>query len=75
MSATDTVWTDRRYESGVYDVAVERVGDTGRLSVTLVGAISYEIHRESVKLDRADIDAWQKRAVAVITNPDLRAIE
>lgn len=74
MNMTDTVWAQRRYDSGVYDCKVERNGDHGVLTVTLVGTISHVLHRETVQCDRADCDKWRSRAAAVISNPDLREV-
>ena len=75
MTATDVVWTQTRYDSGLYDCQVTRVGDGGRLTVTLVGSINHLLHAEPVKCDRADTDKWRTRCESVISNPDLRVID
>lgn len=69
------VWNETRYDSGLYDCKVERVGDTGRLSVTLLGQRNHVIHEETVKVERADTDKWRMRCVAVINDPSLRCYE
>lgn len=67
-----TVWSQVRHQSGVYDCRVERDGDGGKLSVTLVGTVNHVLHEENVKVDTADLDAWRRRCVEVITKPELR---
>lgn len=75
MTMTDIVWSDTRYDSGLYGCEVRRTGDHGRLTITLVGLIPQLLHQETVKCDRADTDKWRTRCEAVISNPDLRSID
>jgi len=71
----DTIWEQRRYDSGLYDCKVVRDGESGKLTITLVGSIPHVLHEETVKVDRNDADGWRQRCVAVINNPDLRTME
>jgi hypothetical protein len=73
MTLTDVVWRERRYEAGWYDCSVIRQGDHGRLAVVLVGDVPVIIHSELVECERAETERWRARALAVITNPDLRS--
>ena len=74
MTLTDVVWRERRYEAGWYLCDVVRQGDHGRLTVSLCsGDEPVVIHTELVECDRAETDKWRARALAVITNPDLRS--
>lgn len=71
-ASTVIVWNETRYDSGLYDCKVERVGDMGRLTVTLIGQRNHVLHEETVKVERADTDKWRLRCVAVINDPELR---
>jgi hypothetical protein len=73
MTLTDVVWRERRYEAGWYDCSVTRQGDHGRLAIVLAADIPVPIHSELVECERAETDKWRTRALAVITNPDLRS--
>jgi hypothetical protein len=76
ITLTDVVWSEQRYEAGVYDCGVIRQGDHGKLSVHLV--TDYDLvllHTEIVECDRAETDKWRDRALAVITHPDLRSVQ
>lgn len=76
MTMTDVVWNERRYEAGWYGCEVKREGDHGRLTVTLASTIvPFPIHVELVEFDRAETERWRSRALAVITNPDLRSYQ
>jgi hypothetical protein len=71
----DTIWEQRRYDGGWYGCKVVRDGDFGRLTVSLLGTIPYKLHEERIKFDRPDLDKWRQRCEAVISHPELRAIE
>lgn len=78
MSSTatepDLVWEGTRYDSGLYRCTVQRTGDTGQLSISLVGLFNdHVLHEEPVKLDRQDIDQWKRRCTTVISDPGLRS--
>lgn len=73
--STATVWRQTRYDSGLYDCQVVRDGNTGRLTVTLLGAVDHLLHEEPVNCERADTDKWRIRCEQVINKPDLRNIE
>lgn len=76
MTLTDIVWNQTRYEAGRYTCDVTRCGDHGRLTVQLVTDFhSIPIHSELVECETAQTDAWRTRALAVITNPDLRRLD
>jgi hypothetical protein len=76
MTLTDVVWRERRFEAGWYLCDVVRHGDHGRLTVTLLsGDVPFQIHSELVECDRAETDRWRARALAVISNPDLRSCD
>jgi len=75
MSQTDTVWEQRRYDGGWYGCKVVREGDFGRLTVSLLGVMTYKLHEERIKFDRPDVDKWRQRCEVVINNPDVREIE
>lgn len=68
----DTLWAQRRYDSGLYDCEVHDQAGGGRLTVTLVGNISHVIHEEPVTANKEDVEKWRDRCVSVINNPDLR---
>lgn len=71
---TDVVWEGTRYDSGLYRCTVERNGETGQLSISLVGSFhDHVLHEEPVKLDRQDVDKWKMRCAAVISDPSLRS--
>jgi len=72
----DTViWEQRRYDGGWYGCKVERDGDYGRLTVSLLGVLTYKLHQERIKYDRPDPDKWRLRCETVINNPDARVME
>jgi hypothetical protein len=76
MTLTDVVWHEGRYEAGRYDCEVKRCGDHGRLTVHLITDFDLiPLHSELVECDRATTDKWRARALAVITNPDLRSCD
>jgi len=72
---TDTVWEQRRYDAGWYGCKVERKGEFGLLTITLLGTIPHKLHEERVKFDRPDPDKWRLRCEAVINDVDLREMD
>lgn len=73
-STPEVVWQQNRYDSGLYECKVERIGDSGTLTISLVGSFhNHVLHEEPVKLDRQDEDKWRIRSAAVISDPSQRS--
>jgi len=75
MSDAVVIWEQRRYDGGWYGCKVVRDGDFGRLTVSLLGVLTYKLHQERIKFDRPDPDKWRLRCELVINNPDARVME
>lgn len=70
----DVVWEGTRYDSGLYRCTVQRTGEAGQLTISLLGLFhNHVLHEEPVKLDRTDIDRWKLLCTQLISNPSLRS--
>jgi hypothetical protein len=66
----EIIWEDLL--DRLYACEIERDGDKGRLTITLLGEVDHVLHREMVPCDRADVTRWRTRCERVIDSPDLR---
>jgi flavin reductase (DIM6/NTAB) family NADH-FMN oxidoreductase RutF len=73
---TDLVWSDTLLDCNArYECTVVRVGDDGRLTITLLGNVDHVLHHERVNVDRADASKWRSHCETVIHDPDLRSVD
>lgn len=76
MTMTDLVWSDTLLDCNArYQCNVVRVGDDGRLTITLLGNVDHVLHVERVNVDRADASKWRNHCETVIHDPDLRSVD